>query len=295
MDNDVASQHFPYDSSDKRDVAHIFRERMGLLIAQSGNNLSQFSKSIGIDRSALSQFLAPDSTRLPRAETLCAISRACGVSLDWLMGLIANDGNSDDIVPSIEIMRMNEEEATRKIEEWHREAIGYKIRYVPNTLPDTMRIDEVSEFEFKYNHLFIRKAQDLQAKRQLIKTAKPDTDMEVCMPMQTLELFAKGEGVWKELPKEIRKKQLEHMLKLVGEFYPTFRLFFFDQQAAYSAPYTLFGPLRAAVYLGNMYLLVNSVDHIKALTQHFDRLIRLATVGPDRAEEKIREFLAQVR
>lgn len=295
MDNDVTSQHFPYDSSDKRDVAHIFRERMGLLIAQSGNNLSQFSKSIGIDRSALSQFLAPDSTRLPRAETLCAISRACGVSLDWLMGLIANDGNSDDIVPSIEIMRMNEEEATRKIEEWHREAIGYKIRYVPNTLPDTMRIDEVSEFEFKYNHLFIRKAQDLQAKRQLIKTAKPDTDMEVCMPMQTLELFAKGEGVWKELPKEIRKKQLEHMLKLVGEFYPTFRLFFFDQQAAYSAPYTLFGPLRAAVYLGNMYLLVNSVDHIKALTQHFDRLIRLATVGPDRAEEKIREFLAQVR
>ncbi len=291
----MASQHFPYDSSDKRDVAHIFRERMGLLIAQSGNNLSQFSKSIGIDRSALSQFLAPDSTRLPRAETLCAISRACGVSLDWLMGLIANDGNSDDIVPSIEIMRMNEEEATRKIEEWHREAIGYKIRYVPNTLPDTMRIDEVSEFEFKYNHLFIRKAQDLQAKRQLIKTAKPDTDMEVCMPMQTLELFAKGEGVWKELPKEIRKKQLEHMLKLVGEFYPTFRLFFFDQQAAYSAPYTLFGPLRAAVYLGNMYLLVNSVDHIKALTQHFDRLIRLATVGPDRAEEKIREFLAQVR
>ncbi|MEH6632986.1 MAG: helix-turn-helix transcriptional regulator [Halopseudomonas aestusnigri] len=289
------SQQFPYDSSDKRDVAYIFRERMALLIAQSGNNLSQFSKSIGIDRSALSQFLAPDSTRLPRAETLCAISRACGVSLDWIMGLIANDGNSDEIVPSIEIMRMNEEEATLKIEDWHREATGYKIRYVPNTLPDIMRIDEVSEFEFKYNHLFIRKAQNKQAKRQLIKTDKPDTDIEVCMPLQTLELFAKGEGVWQELSKEIRKKQLEHMLKLVGEFYPTFRLFFFDQKAAYSAPYTLFGPLRAAVYLGNMYLLVNSVDHIKALTQHFDRLIKLATVGPDRAEERIREFLTELR
>ncbi|MFD2207030.1 helix-turn-helix domain-containing protein [Kiloniella antarctica] len=289
------TQHSPLDSSDKRDVAYIFRERMALLIAQSGNNLSQFSKSIGIDRSALSQFLAPDSTRLPRAETLCAISRACGVSLDWLMGLIANDGNSDDIVPSIEIMRMNEEEATRKIEEWHRDAIGYKIRYVPNTLPDIMRINEVSEFEFKYNHLFIRKAQDQQAKKLLVKTLKPDTDIEVCMPLQTLELFAKGEGVWKELPKEIRKKQLEHMLKLTGEFYPTFRLFFFDQQTAYSAPYTLFGPLRAAVYLGNMYLLVNSVDHIKALTQHFDRLIRLAKVGPDRAEEQIQKFLAELK
>lgn len=295
MDNAVNSQQPSFDSSDKRDVAYIFRERMGLLIAQSGSNLSQFSKSIGIDRSALSQFLAQDSTRLPRAETLCAISRSCGVSLDWLMGLIANDGHSDDIVPSIEIMRMNEEEATLKIEEWHREAIGYKIRYVPNTLPDIMRIDEVSEFEFKYNHLFIRKAQNKQAQSQLVKTAQPDTDIEVCMPLQTLELFAKGEGVWKELPKEIRRKQLEHMLKLVGDFYPTFRLFFFDQQAAYSAPYTLFGPLRAAIYLGNMYLLVNSVDHIKALTQHFDRLIRLATVGPDRAEEKIQSFLDTIK
>lgn len=289
------SQQSNLNSSDKRDVAHIFRERMALLISQSGNNLSQFSKSIGIDRSALSQFLAPDSTRLPRAETLCAISRACGVSLDWLMGLIANDGNSDEIVPSIEIMQMNEEQATRKLEEWHRESIGYKIRYVPNTLPDIMRIDEVSEFEFKYNHLFIRKAQDQQAKQHLIKTEKPDTDMEVCMPIQTLELFAKGEGIWKDLSKNVRQKQLEHMLKLVGEFYPTFRLFFFDQKAVYSAPYTLFGPLRAAVYLGNMYLLVNSVDHIKALTQHFDRLIRLATVGPDRAEQQIQTFLNKIK
>ena len=289
------SQQHSFDSSDKRDVAYIFRERMALLIAQSGSNLSQFSKSIGIDRSALSQFLAPDSTRLPRAETLCAISRACGVSLDWLMGLIANDGNSEDNVPSIEIMQMSEEEATKKLADWHREALGYKIRYVPNTLPDNLRIEEVSEFEFKYNHLFIRKAQDRFARYQPEKTLRPDTDMEVCMPLQTLELFARGEGVWQELSVKIRRKQLEHMLELIGEFYPTFRLFFFDQQAVYSAPYTLFGPLRAAVYLGNMYLIVNSVDHIKALTQHFDRLIRLANVGPDKAEEKIRELLSQVK
>ncbi len=155
-----------------------------------------------------------------------------------------------------------------------------------------MRIDEVSEFEFKYNHLFIRKAQDRYARNQPVQTSRPDTDMEVCMPLQTLELFAKGEGVWEELSLKARRKQLEHMLELIGEFYPTFRLFFFDQQAVYSAPYTLFGPLRAAVYLGNMYLIVNSVDHIKALTQHFDRLIRLAIVGPDKAEDKIQELLS---
>jgi len=290
----VNPQQTPSESSDKRDVALIFRERMALLIAQSGDNLSQFSKSIGIDRSALSQFLAPDSTRLPRAETLCAISRACGVSLDWLMGLITNEGQTDDIVPSIEILRMNEEEAARQLSEWHKEATGYKIRYVPNTLPDILRIEEVSAFEFRYNHLFIKEPKDQDFEKRLINPVRPNTDMEVCMPFQTLELFAKGEGVWKDLSKDIRRRQLEYMLKLVGEFYPTFRLFLFDQQAVYSAPYTLFGPLRAAVYLGNMYLLVNSVDHIKALTQHFDRLITLAKVGPDRAEDQIRAFLTQL-
>ncbi|MEH6405354.1 MAG: helix-turn-helix transcriptional regulator [Sneathiella sp.] len=289
------SQQSPFESSDKRDVALVFRERMAILIAQSGDNLSQFSKSIGIDRSALSQFLAADSTRLPRAETLCAISRACGVSLDWLMGLITNEGHTDDIAPSIEIMRMNEEEAARQLTEWHKEALGYKIRYVPNTLPDILRIDEVSAFEFRYNHLFIRKEENLGARKQLINPVRPNTDMEVCMPFQTLELFAKGEGIWKDLPKEIRRKQLDHMLNLINEFYPTFRLFLFDQQAVYSAPYTLFGPLRAAVYLGNMYLLVNSVDHIKALTQHFDRLITLAKVGPDRAEDHIRTLLSHIK
>lgn len=295
MSFDVNPQQTPSNSSDKRDVALVFRERMTLLIAQSGDNVSQFSKSIGIDRSALSQFLAPDSTRLPRAETLCAISRACGVSLDWLMGLITNEGHTDDIVPSIEIMRMNEQEATRQLREWHREAIGYKIRYVPNTLPDVLRTEEVSEFEFRYNHLYIKNDQNEQMKKQLIRTVHPDTDMEVCMPIQTLELLAKGEGVWKGLAKQTRRRQLEHMLKLIGDFYPTFRLFLFDQQAVNSAPYTLFGPLRGAVYLGNMYLLVNSVDHIKALTQHFDRLITLAVVGPDRAEEQVRAFISQVK
>ncbi|MDX1737902.1 MAG: helix-turn-helix transcriptional regulator, partial [Alphaproteobacteria bacterium] len=52
-----------------------------MLIAQRGHNLSQFAKSIGIDRSALSQFLASDSTRLPRAETLCTIAAECNISL----------------------------------------------------------------------------------------------------------------------------------------------------------------------------------------------------------------------
>ena len=79
MKNDVNSQQL--ESTDKRDVAEVFRDRMALLIAQKGFNLSRFSQQIGIDRSALSQFLAPGSTRLPRAETLCSIARTCGCHL----------------------------------------------------------------------------------------------------------------------------------------------------------------------------------------------------------------------
>ncbi len=282
------------DSSDKRNIAHVFRDRMALLIAQRGFNLSQFSKSVEIDRSALSQFLAPDSTRLPRAETLYAIAKTCGVSIDWLLGLIAADSEVDNVVPLVETLRMSGGEATQKLIEWHREAQGYKIRYIPSTIPDILRIEEVSEYEFKNYDLDIREAQDQQAKQQLNRTPHPETDIEVCMPLQTLEHFAKGEGTWKELPKEIRRKQLEHMLELIPEFYPTFRLFLFDQHGAFSAPYTLFGPLRAVIYLGNMYLVVHSVDHIKALTQHFDRLIRIAKIGPDKAAEQIEMLLKQI-
>ena len=288
------TQQFGLDGPDKRDMAQIFRDRMALLIAQRGHNLSQFAKSIGIDRSALSQFLAPDSTRLPRAETLCAISKACGVSLDWLMGLIANDGEGDDIVPMIETMRMSGETASRKLQEWHREAAGYKIRYVPNTFPDILRTEAVSEYEFKKYNLDIREAQDQEARRQMKETPYPETDIEVCMSLQTLALFAHGEGVWSALDPAVRREQLSHLRDKVEEFYPTFRLFFFDAREAYSAPYTLFGPLRAAVYLGNMYLVVNSVDHIRSLTQHFDGLIRKAKVGPDRAARKINSFLDEV-
>ena len=36
-----------------------------------------------------------------------------------------------------------------------------------------------------------------------------------------------------------------------------------------------------------MYLVVNSVEHIRALAGHFDQLIRIARYGPDRVSEFI--------
>ncbi|MGO4841205.1 transcriptional regulator, partial [Rhizobiaceae sp. 2RAB30] len=44
-------------------------------------------------------------------------------------------------------------------------------------------------------------------------------------------------------------------------------------------PYTIFGSLRAAIYVGDMYLVLNATQPIHTLTRHFDNLIRAADVN----------------
>ena len=213
------------------------------------------------------------------------------MSLDWLMGLIANETFDEDIAPMLEVERVTEDTSSKMVAQWHREAMGYKIRYVPTALPDLLRTEAVRAFEFNAQNRNEREARDQQARDQLVYSRRPETDMEVCMPLQRLEQFSRGQGVWSGLPVRLRRQQLEHMITLIDELYPTFRLFLFDEREAYAAPYTLFGPLRAAVYLGDMYLVVNSVEHIRALTTHFDGLIRIARYGPDRVTERISELI----
>jgi transcriptional regulator with XRE-family HTH domain len=88
---------------DKRDLSTIFRDRLRLLLARHARNQSTFAASVGIDRSALSQLLSGQSTRLPRAETLLNMAETYGVSLDWLMGLSQDEGLASEIRESLEI------------------------------------------------------------------------------------------------------------------------------------------------------------------------------------------------
>ncbi len=265
---------------DKRDVGDVFRERLGDLADRYGGNQAAFARAIGLDRSALRQLMVPGSTRLPRAETLCRIAERHSVSLDWLLGLSQSDSVATEISTTLEIEEAADDRDDTRLNEWHREAIGYKIRYVPKTLPDPLRLQEV----ILYEHSPARDPKPLtllhEADSRLAYTRRPETDVEVCMSRQALEQFARGEGIWKGLAATVRQRQLEHMLTLLDELYPTFRLFLFDATQAYSAPYTVFGPMRAAIYMGQMYLVVNSVEHIAALTRHFDLLIRAARDTP---------------
>jgi transcriptional regulator with XRE-family HTH domain len=279
---------------DKRDLVRRFHERLTVLVDRHGGNLARLAKATGVDRAALRQLLDPESTRLPRAETLCRLADAAGVSLDWLVGRSQSEDSVAEIVRAIEIEPTLGEVDDDRLAAWHREAEGYKIRYVPATVPDLLKHEVLTRYEFVAESADVD-TKRTQARRQLAYSRLPETDLEACMPVQTLRGIARGEGIWEGLSPDERRTQLCYMADLLSELYPTFRLFLFDGRTSYAAPYTVFGPLRAVLYLGRRYLVINSVEHIRELARHFDDLIRLALISPDRAEFFIREHLINVR
>ena len=278
---------------DKRELAALFRDRLGRLLARRGEAPARFADRVGLDRSALSQFMDPASTRMPRSEALADIARSEGVTTDWLLGLTQAEIEGTAITPALEIEQSANGRGETLIAAWHREAIGYKIRYVPATIPDLLRTDAVIDYEFSRSEPVKPAIKADQQREQLAYSRRPETDIEVCLPLQTIEHLETGTGLWSGLSLSDRQAQLTQMAQLTEELYPTFRLFLFDGRARFAAPYTVFGPQRAALYLGSMYLVVNSVEHIRALTQHFDMLIRTACVGPDRASDHLREAAAR--
>ncbi len=266
---------------DRRKTVEAFRERLSEVIERSGLSRMAFSARVGLDRSTLSQLLSPANERLPRAETIAAIAAREQVSVDWLLGLSQEGQIGADIVaPALEIESGAASPADAHLARWHAEAAGYKIRYVPTILPDLLKTEEVIRYEFQEYGARVPKARIEQAEERLAYSRLPETDMEVCSSLQSVEDFARGHGVWKGLSAESRAAQLNAMTVLLDELYPTFRWFLFDGLQRYSVPLTIFGPKRAAVYVGNMYLVFNSTDHIQVLTRHFDDLIRAAVVQP---------------
>lgn len=274
---------------DKRDLSQLFRERLKLMLARSGQNQSAFAASVGIDRSALSQLLSGQSTRLPRAETLLNMAATYNVSLDWLLGISQDEGLASEIRESLEI-----EEGTGSFDRtllaaWHAEAAGTKIRYVPAGIPDLLRTDAVIDYEAGIT----RKNRDSQIDEKDYRidyNRRPETDMEVCMPRHMLEIFAKGNGVWSGLPETERREQLSHMARLIDDLYPSFRLYLYDGRQRYSIPYTIFGQIRAAIYVGEMYLVLNAVTPVRTLTRHFDNLIRAAEINAHEAAAYCRQL-----
>ena len=279
----------------RRQTVEIFRSRLEEVIGRSGLSRTAFARQIGTDRSTLTQLLSREGTRLPRAETIAAIAGAAQVSVDWLLGLSEEGQLGADVLDeTVEVAPGAGSPADERLQRWHAEAMGYKIRYVPTTLPDLLKSEAVIRYEYVQHDTLVPEIRISQAEARLAYSRRPETDIEVCSSIQSLETFARGEGVWRDLPPEARRTQLAVMAELLDELYPTVRWFLFDGRRRYSSPLTIFGPQRVALYVGDMYMVFTSTDHIRVLTQHFDNLIRAAIMQPPEVIAYVKRLLGRV-
>ncbi len=279
---------------DRQRAAEIFRTRLLELIGRNQESRSAFAARVGMDRSTLSQLLAGDNERLPRAETVIAIANAAQVSCDWLFGLTQDERIGAELVASgMEIESDAGSPMDERLRRWHMDAIGYKIRYVPTTLPDLLKTETVIRYESPAPVDGPPEAEVSveQASDRLSYSRHPETEMEVCCAFQALELFARGEGIWRGLDGGARRAQIERMIQLTEELYPTFRWLLYDGLKNYSVPVTVFGSQRAVVYVGKLYFVFNMTEQIRVLAAHFDSLVKIASVQPTETADFLREQL----
>ncbi len=273
----------------KRQTAALFRTRLALLQTQSGLTQSAFAQQIGIDRSALSQLTSGQNPRLPRAETLIALSQRFQVSADWILGLTDDRGLSAQVLSAVETEQALDSENRTAMERWHVEATGQKVRYVPAWLPDLMRTPAVIAYQAQASDQERRRLQR-QTDRRLTVSRMPESDIEMCMPLQTLAIFAAGGGNWTGLRATDRREQLAHIATTVDELYPAFRMYLFDGRKRFAPPMTIFGYEKAAVYTGETYLLIRAKQLIRDLAQGFDAHIRHAEIHAHEAAAWVRRL-----
>lgn len=264
---------------DKRQRAVLFRDRLREAMTRAGFGRRALAEAAGADRSTIAQLLGADDPRLPNSQLCAELAFHLRVSADWLLGLTNRSEPAAAILAtSLEITGAPRSPMDRNLSAWFDEARGFKIRTVPSSLPLAVMTEEVLRFEYEDEVLRTRDQAIGQSRDELAYSRQPETDIELCLPAQTLEAFAHGQGVWRGLGLEARRAQLERMSRLMGELYPTMRLYLFDQRRRFSVPFIVFGQMRAVIYIGQGYFVFNSTDHIRALTRQFDDLVRDAVV-----------------
>jgi transcriptional regulator with XRE-family HTH domain len=274
----------------------LFRERLGIVMSRTGLNASAFARGAGIDRSTLSQLLDPRIDRLPRAETLIAVAGFAHVSVDWLLGLSQSEQIGAEIIEwALRFEPTRQSPVDDAFLEWLKEAVGVRIKTVPATFPDFLKSEAVLRFEYEAALVGDLENRVDMARSRLEHWRQPDTELDTAFPMQQLELLALGVGRWRDLPAVERRRGLEHLRDVYSQLYPGVRAYLFDQRLTTSAPFTVFGMRRAAIYLGERYLVLNAIGHIRLLALRFDELIRAASVQPHAVGDHVEGLLPMVR
>lgn len=280
--------------TDKRNRAALFRDRLAQAMAASGQSQSALARAVGVDRSTFSALLSP-GTRLPNAQGVAEAARALGVSCDWLLGLtdrpLPVDDELSQALSLTDAPRALFDDATFA---WHQEAAGYKIRHVPATLPDILKIRAVVEWEYRdtLGDAAEEAISAFETQLDLLRDAR--SDYEIALPLHQIAAFAEGSGYWAGLSIAARAAQLDQLIRLVDEIYPSLRLYFYDAHRVYSAPVTIFGPNLAVIYLGRAYLSFRDPARVAAISAHFDWLVREAPLGAREAGTHLRALRARV-
>ncbi|MDU8942134.1 helix-turn-helix domain-containing protein [Ovoidimarina sediminis] len=266
--------------TDKRDRAARFRRRLLQAMTEAGLSQSALARSVGVDRSTISQLVSSNIVRLPNAQVVAECAATLGISADWLLGLSERPEQAAALLAeSMEFSAANRALIDDQIYDWHREAAGYKIRHVPARLPDLVKTHDMLRWEYA-PHLGRTIDQAIGASSDRLDLLKGSpSDYEIAIPIFELETFVRGEGYYAELPEATRKGQIERMLMLHDQLYPTLRVFLFDARRLHSAPVTVFGPLLAALYLGSNYIVFRDTERVTAISRHFDALIREASIS----------------
>lgn len=266
----------------RRQVVQIFKERLEEVIRRSHLPPAAFARSLGIDRSTLSQVLSPSHDRLLRAETLAVLSTRYGVSVDWLLGLTSQERTGADVVEQVRVEGQAGSPTDDRFLRWYAEAenAGYRIRTVPRSFPDFLKLADVIAYEYAGWPEIDTDASVRWAQERLDSMRASDLSQEACLPLQGLKAFARGQAQWEGLPASLRREQLKIMSETCRALYPSLRLHLYDVRHTYSAPFTVFGPQRAILYTGGMFFVFTTAKHVRLLNQRFDDLVRAAVVEP---------------
>lgn len=274
---------------DKRDRAGLFRARLAEAMADRGMSRAALARAVGVDRSTLSQLLSPGTTRLPNAQLAADCAQALGISADWLLGLTGRpEPIADLLATSLTVTEAPRALIDETIFGWHQEAAGYKIRHVPATLPDMLKTRAVVEWEYR-PQLGRTAEQALGAfedRLQWMRNAR--SDYEIALPLHEIASFAEGTGYYAGLPAAVRADQMDRLILLTDQLYPSLRLYLFDARRVFSAPVTVFGPLLAVVYLGRHYLAFRDTARVQQISQHFDWLVKEAAFSARDVAEHLR-------
>ena len=264
---------------DKRVRAGLFRNRLEQAMGTGKLSRSGLAREVRVDRSTIGQLLKEDAPRLPNAHLAADIATALGVSSDWLLGLTNRPERPGDIVSAAMALSPAERSsADAQLLDWHHEAAGYKIRHVPATLPDLLKTERMLDWEYSSGRSESSARAIAAMKEQMAWLLSGESDYEIALAQHELKACADGTAYHDGVSRSIRYEQLELIAELCRDQFPRLRMFLFDARHVFSAPATVFGPKLAVIYVGQFYLAFRESSRVRSMTDHFDWLVRNATV-----------------